>query len=111
MSKPATILHKVLRHPPQMLGFVLPRSFVDGRAYRGLRSRIGRSYNEIDLVALPDKVFRHSDVEAVLLVAARRAGKQHNLSTGDVKKRDLQHFYHTHQPSYASSAQIRSSGE
>ena len=103
VSKPAAILHRVLQRPPQMLGFVLPRSFVDGRRYRDLRLEVARIYTDIDLVALPDKVFRHSDVEAVLLVAAQRPGKKRMLSVGEVKKQDLQHFYHTHQPSYVSS--------
>ena len=106
VSKPVAILNRVLRRPPQLLGIVLPRRFVDGRAYRDIRSDIAGRYTEIDLVALPDKVFRHSDVETVLLVAAQRKGKQRRLSTGEVRKDDLQSFYQTHQPSHRSSVRF-----
>lgn len=76
VHKPAEILHRILDKPPAMLGFVLPRSFAMGRAYKQLQLDIARSYAQVELVALPDKVFQHSDAETVLLLAHER--KKHN---------------------------------
>jgi len=52
-----------------MLGFVLPRPFLDGQSYRAVRRQIAERFAAVDLVALPDKVFRHAEVETVLLMA------------------------------------------
>ena len=69
-QKPAETLHRVLeRGGPAMLGFVLPRTFLFGRSYRQFHSRLGSIYKHVDLVALPDRVFTHSDAESVLLAA------------------------------------------
>jgi hypothetical protein len=70
-SKPHDILQRVLRysHKNACLGFVLPRPFVDGQSYRQVRRDLAERFGSIDLVALPDKVFRHAEVETVLLLA------------------------------------------
>ena len=91
--KPAAILGRVLQKPPDLLGFVLPRSFIVGRGYKQVRNVIAETYSSLELVALPDKVFRHSDVESVLLLASRKGGKSYYLQTGEVDQRDLSDFY------------------
>lgn len=70
-SKPLEVLRRVLErsHPEAMIGFVLPRPFLDGQSYRAVRRQIAERFAEVDLVALPDKVFRHAEVEAVLVMA------------------------------------------
>ena len=102
VRKPAAILHKVLQQPPELLGFVLPRSFLMGRGYKEVRSHIGQTYSAIDVVALPDKVFRHSDAEAVLLLASKRGSERGRLRAGHVDKEDLDRFYLTHKPTSRS---------
>ena len=102
VRKPATILHRVLQHPPDLLGFVLPRSFLMGRGYRKVRSYIGQTYSSIEIVAIPDKVFRHSDAEAVLLLASKGGERSGKLRTGYVEKGDLESFYLTHEPTWRS---------
>src|SRR5437667_6394738 len=52
-----------------MIGFVLPRSFLDGQGYRAVRQQIAERFAAVNLVALPDKVFRHAEVETVLVMA------------------------------------------
>ena len=70
VAKPAELLSRVLRAgPPSMLGFVLPRTFLTGRAFRPLHEAIGDRYGRVELVGLPDRVFRHSDAESALLLA------------------------------------------
>ena len=91
--KPEAILGRVLQSPPDLLGFVLPRSFIAGRGYRRVRNLIGGIYSSLELVALPDKVFRHSDAESVLLLASRKGQMPYYLRTGEVEQRDLSNFY------------------
>jgi hypothetical protein len=94
-SKPHDVLQRVLRHCHQeaCLGFVLPCAFVDGQSYRQVRRELAERFASIDLVALPDKVFRHAEVETVLLLAHSpephdRAG----VHFSEVLKPQLPHF-------------------
>ena len=98
--KPAEILNRVLRMPPQLLGFVLPRVFLAGRSYRELRALLGRTYSSIEILALPERVFQHSEAEAVLLLCWGRNQDAVHLRTGEVYKRDLEDFYTVRQSSY-----------
>lgn len=73
VAKPAEVLSRVLRAgPPAMLGFVLPRTFLTGRAFRPLHETIGRAYEHVELVGLPDSIFRHSSADAALVLAWER---------------------------------------
>jgi len=67
---PAAILDRVLRHAEcrPLLGFVLPRAFLDGASYKPIRRILAERYDEIETVALPDKVFFESGVETALLL-------------------------------------------
>lgn len=61
-------------HPDGVLGFVLPRVFIDGDGYKAVRKQIASRFADVELVTLPDKGWEHADKETVLLVAkeARR---------------------------------------
>lgn len=71
VSKPAEFLFRLLEHLPAqaMLGLVLPRQFIDGKSYREVRKLLAQRFQEIEVVALPDRVFRLSQLESALLVA------------------------------------------
>ena len=71
LQRPAELLHRTLDRlkPSATLGFVLPRQFLDGRAYRDIRRRLAEKYESIEVVALPDRVFRVSQLETALLIA------------------------------------------
>ena len=58
-------------HPEGVIGFVLPRTFLDGKGYRDVRIALISRFSEIELVSLPDVVFRQSgsEQETVLLIA------------------------------------------
>lgn len=99
--KPAEVLHRVLQNPPELLGFVLPRLFASGGAYRELRSRLGNTYRSIELLTLPYKVFKHSDAETTLLLShGRNGGRPTLFKTGQVLGTDLKEFYATGNSSY-----------
>ena len=107
--KPAEILHRVLQNPPELLGFVLPQVFLRGQAYRQLRSRLGATYGSIELLALPDRVFQHSDAEAVLVLASGRNSSTTHVKTGGVHKWDHKEFYAI-QPSYEFEYDVEDAG-
>ena len=94
IHKPLEILHRIVNHPqkPRLLGFVLPRTFLTRQAYRELRSFIGSAYGNIELVGLPDKVFRHSDAEAVILLAEGKPSENVHIISAAVDKDDLPTF-------------------
>jgi hypothetical protein len=69
--KPVELLHRVLRdlHPSGVIGFVLPRNIVDGRAYKEVRRKLAERFASLHLTVLPDRAFEGADSEIGLLVA------------------------------------------
>lgn len=72
VHKPYEVLRRVLEHPPDMLGFVLPKSAILGEKYSDLQDRIARNYMNIETIALPDRIFAFSDQETMLVLASKR---------------------------------------
>ena len=68
-SKPKAVLNTALDAHPRALAFVLPRPFILDRAFAAERRRIEELYGDIELVALPDRIFAASTVESALLLA------------------------------------------
>jgi hypothetical protein len=52
-----------------VLGIVLPRRFLDGAAYKGVRQELSKRFETLQVVALPDGVFEKSDLETALIIA------------------------------------------
>jgi hypothetical protein len=100
--RPEEILLRVLRKPPKMLGFVLPKVFISGRGYRHVRNLLSNTYSSIEIVALPDNVFKYSEAETVLLIASGLGAKTSRLLVGQVYEHDLERFYKTFVPSYST---------
>lgn len=101
VHKPAEFLYRLLdRLPAQgMLGMVLPHQFLDGRGYREIRKILAQRFQELEVVALPDRVFRISQVESALLIAKMPRTEDHNrvtISYTEVKDKDREHFLTTY---------------
>jgi hypothetical protein len=94
--KSVALLRRVLEHLPGkgLLGFVLPRMFLDGRSYAGIRQQIIERFAEIETVALPDKVFRISGVESALLICKQpsREVRKARVAYTHVEDSQLQQF-------------------
>jgi hypothetical protein len=69
LPKPVVALNRIMAHPPLQLGIVLPEVFTFGASYRQANRRIAESFENVEIVALPDRVFSHADQETVLLMA------------------------------------------
>ena len=109
VRKPAEILHRVLRGRPKYLGFVLPRVFLRGRGYKELRSLLGNAYSSIEVLALPDRAFQHSQAEAVLLLCSGHGEGKVRFSIGEIYKEDFKEF-HVIRPSYQFDEVIENAG-
>ena len=78
-QKPIELLTRVLKglKPSGTLGFVLPRQVLDGKGYKTIREKLAKRFSQVEIVALPDRVFNQSQIEtAVLLASAPRADNQ-----------------------------------
>lgn len=99
-TKDREALRRVLESPPQLLGFVVPKVFLEGSGYRQLRSELGNAYSSFELLALPDRVFAHSDSETVVLLSSKAGGDRKSLAVGEVLNADLSDFYAKQRVSY-----------
>ena len=68
-SKPKAVLNAALDAHPRALAFVLPRPFILDRKFAPERRRIETLYGDVELVALPDRIFTVSTIESALLIA------------------------------------------
>jgi hypothetical protein len=109
-NKAVEALRRVLQRPPRMLGFVLPRVFVNGQSYRQTRREIANHYDDISLIGLPDVAFQHSEVETVLLIAHGTRTDQPKWRSALVTKNDYQQFTRTDNPTWIVDASSISLG-
>jgi hypothetical protein len=108
IRKPAAVLNKVLSLLPAdgLIGFVLPRKFIDGRAFAETRREVLRRFKEVEIVELPDSIFHIARLETCLLLgkAASEGGNQVSVSFAEVTSHDRQRFLHEHAVSRRNSA-------
>lgn len=104
VQKPAELLHRVLDElkPSGTLGFVLPRQFIDGRAYKNIRQRLADRYELIEIVSLPDRIFHISQIETSLLIGRIPSTRhtQVNLFFSHVSDADADRFLQDYAVSY-----------
>lgn len=93
-TKAEAALRLAIRAQPQALGFVLPRSFLMDRAYHVHRAEIERQFADIEVVSLPDGVFRESTVESALLIAREPSmvGHRQLVRSSEVDDQDRKAF-------------------
>lgn len=103
-NKAAEALRLVLRHPPDMLGILLPAVFVNGQSYRESRREIARLYGQVEVLRFPRDLFEHSDLETVLVLAHEKGGHTSSFRTSAVDKGEQRPFLETGQPSWRASA-------
>jgi hypothetical protein len=96
VSKPVVALETALDCSPAAVGFVLPEPFIKGSQYRMQRENIEKKYRDIELVALPDRTFKHSVIRSSLLIARELREPQNrsatSLTSTVVEVRDREQF-------------------
>jgi type I restriction-modification system DNA methylase subunit len=101
VQKPAAFLYRLfdVLPAPGLLGMVLPHQFLDGQSYREIRRLLAQRFQDLEVVALPDEIFRHSQVESALLIAkAPRTQEPHRLTVTytEVREKDRERFVTTY---------------
>jgi hypothetical protein len=108
IQKPVAVLNKVLSllPPHGLIGFVLPRKFIDGRGYREARKDVLRRFKEVEIVALPDSIFHIARLETCLLLgkAASAGATKVSVSFAEVTSHDRRSFLDEHAVSRRDSA-------
>jgi hypothetical protein len=108
LRKPIAVLNRVLSMIPAkgLLGFVLPRKFIDGRAYAETRGAVLRRFKGVEIVALPDSIFHTASLETCLLLGKvpGEGGSQVSVSFAEVTNRDREGFLNEHAVSRRDSA-------
>ena len=99
-TKEVESLRRVVAIRPAMLGFVLPRSFLDNKAFLKLRLDIAAHYSSISITALPDKAFNKASEEVVLLAAHNIALPNEPYSYAVVTSKGYEAFLRTTKPSW-----------
>jgi hypothetical protein len=94
-NKAVEALRRVLQRPPKMLGFVLPRVFINGQIYGEVRRQIALFYQDIELVVLPDNALQYSNIETVLIIAHGKRANQSIRRSKLVIKQDYGQFRRT----------------
>ena len=97
-SKAIAVLNAALDAHPIALGFVLPRAFILAKQFADQRRRLEKLYGTIELVEVPDRIFRHSQVDFALLIAREPrppAPPLIKLRSTEVADRDGQLFLRT----------------
>ena len=104
LNRAVEALDRILSFKPKMLGFVLPRSFIDGKMYVRARKQIAELYDNVSLVALPDNAFHYSEAETVLLIAHGQHTAHPIWSSALVKKADFEKFICRGVPTWQAKA-------
>jgi hypothetical protein len=95
--KPIAALDATLDAKPEAIGFVLPEPFIEGKQYELQRQRVEQLYRDIEVVALPDRMFKASVIRSSLLIARepRRGDAVTSLRSTIVAVRDRERFLKT----------------
>ncbi len=99
---PAELLRLVLHylHPDGVLGFVLPRTFLNGRQYKHVRGALATRYLDVEVLWLPDKGWENVAPETAVLIAKRpKEAPSRGLtqvSYGRVREQDWHQFEASH---------------
>lgn len=112
-SKGIVALEAVLDAGPQALGFVLPRGVLLQKQYAKVRQRLAATFEEIELVALPDRIFEKATYPSALIIAKGRRNndlRSVRLTAREVRDSDREAFLSTNAVS-ASRSLTRDAGQ
>ena len=111
-QKPVELLTRVLDRlkPTGTLGFVLPWQVLDGKGYKLIREQLARRFADIEVVALPDRVFNVSQLETAIVLAKSPQRKVSGVSVSYscVRDGDRDRFLDDYAVSWRESEQMSS---
>jgi hypothetical protein len=103
IHKPLLALETILAAQPEYVGVVMPSGFGTHKKYRAIIEQVTRSYQDVELLMLPEGTFRIASVGAEVLIAQQRRREAHgqltHLRRSVVERSDLESFKRTLKPS------------
>lgn len=72
IHKPVVLLDAIVKAPPAYVGVVMPSGFSSHKVYRDHIRRICELYRDVEVIQLPEGVFRHASIGAEILIAQCR---------------------------------------
>lgn len=115
IHKPVVLLDAIVKTPPSFVGVVMPSGFSSHKVYREHIRRICEIYGDVEVMQLPEGVFRHASIGAEILIAqcrrdeyARReeARSETTLRKNVVRRADWPRFTQTLQTSSGDIVQV-----
>lgn len=115
IHKPVVLLDAILKTPPAFVGVVMPPGFSTHKVYREHIRRICEIYGDVEVMQLPEGIFRHASIGAEILIAQCRreeaAGNANGLDKTTLRKSavrrvDWSRFTQTLQSSSSDVVQV-----
>ncbi|WP_439517901.1 TaqI-like C-terminal specificity domain-containing protein [Hydrogenophaga sp.] len=110
VHKPVVLLDAIVKTPPSFLGVVMPSGFSSHKVYREHIRRICEIYGDVEVMQLPEGVFRHASIGAEILIAQCRrdedARDETTLRKSVVRRADWPRFTQTLQTSSSDMVQV-----
>lgn len=72
VHKPVVLLDAIVKTPPAFVGVVMPSGFSSHKVYQKHIRRICEIYGDVEILQLPEGVFRHASIGAEILIAQCR---------------------------------------
>lgn len=112
VHKPVVLLDAIVNAPPAFVGVVMPSGFSTHKVYRDYIRRICELYEDVEVMQLPEGVFRHASIGAEVLIAQSRR-REDALTHQDitirksvVRRPDWPRFTQTLQTSSSDAARV-----
>ena len=115
VHKPVVLLDAIVKTPPAFVGVVMPSGFSSHKVYREHIRRICEIYGDVEVMQLPEGVFRHASIGAEILIAQCRRDKdarredacdETTLRKSVVRRADWPRFAQTLQTSGSDMVQV-----
>jgi hypothetical protein len=97
VQKAAEVLFRVLDWSPAdcEIGFVLPHQAINGPSFRSLRRQIAERFANLDVVHLPEGVFKKAKFPSILLIAKNPGLEHQAIQLRFSRVKDPEHFVNT----------------
>lgn len=115
IHKPVALLDAIIETPPAYVGVVLPSGLSSQEVYRAHLARICEIYGDVEVLQLPEGIFRHATIGAEVLIAQSRRDEDTRQSGTDlettirksvVRRTDWLRFTRTLQTSASDVARV-----
>ena len=110
VHKPIVLLDAILANPPAFVGVVMPSGFSTHKVYRDRIRRLCELYADVEVMQLPEGVFRHATIGAEVVIAQCRRQKvsaqEITIRKSVVERTDWLRFTHSLQTSSTEMARV-----